>query len=251
MLKNKLTKKESNEIRHFNLMAKVYDKNYGYEDKFTAYKITKKMQEFKTFVNNNINSDNFKIVELGCGTGEYTKLIAEMYPNSSILAIDISEDILNVAQRKCKRNKNVKFLTKSAYHTSIKPNSIDLVCGFYFLHHVDLKKISKESFRILKKGGINFFYEPNILNPLVYLIKSNKILKRIFGDSPDEWAINPLSIGSVFSKFKVSYKTSEFIYPVNKIPLSIIVIIDKLTSMFSYVPLLKYLGGSVALKMTK
>lgn len=251
MIKSKLTRKESNEMNHFNLMASNYDANYGYNDLFTAYKINKKMRYFKEFVDKNIATRRFKIVEMGCGTGEYTKLISEMYPNASIIALDISDDILKIAKLKCKKNKNVKFMNRSAYSTGINKRSVDLVCGFYFLHHIDLKKVGSEIFNILKIGGSAFFYEPNILNPLVYLIKSNKTLKKIFGDSPDEWAMNPVTIRSVFPKFKTDFKTSEFIYPARFLPAPLMVSLDKLTSFFSYIPLLKYLGGSVAIKLIK
>lgn len=251
MLKNKLTKKEIHEIKHFNLMANNYDKNYSYHDNFTLYKINKKMQEFKSFVDENIKTKSFKIVEMGCGTGEYTKLIAKMYPKAKIIALDISDDILNVARVKCKKYRNVKFLNKSAYSTGLKKNDVDLVCGFYFLHHVDLIKVAYEINRLLKKGGVAFFYEPNILNPLVYLIKSNKFLKVKFGDSPDEWAINPLTIASFFYKFDVSIKTTEFIYPVRFIDKNFMKFIDKVSTIFSYLPFVKYFGGSVAIKMIK
>lgn len=251
MTKTKLTKKESNEIKHFNLMASNYDKNYGYDDRFTLYKINKKIKEFKMLVDKNISTKKFRIVEMGCGTGEYTKLIAKMYPFAEIMALDISDDILAIARDKCKKYKNVQFLNKSAYSTGLKKNSIDVVYGFYFLHHVDLKRVNDEIYRLLKNGGVAFFYEPNILNPLVYLIKSNKFLKSRFGDSPDEWAINPLTIGKIFSKFEVTTKTTEFIYPVTFVGEKVMTYLDRISTIFSYIPLIQYLGGSVAIKIIK
>lgn len=40
-----------------------------------------------------------KILELGCGTGFYTELLHKKYPNTSIDAVDISSEMLKIAQR--------------------------------------------------------------------------------------------------------------------------------------------------------
>jgi ubiquinone/menaquinone biosynthesis C-methylase UbiE len=251
MNNKKLTNKEVNEISHFNKLANKYDSNYNYNDEFTKYKIDKKIKEFTNFVNQNINDKKFKIVELGCGTGEYTKLMAENFPNATIEALDISDGILQIAKKKCKKYKNIKFISTSAYKLPMKKDSTHVVCGFYFLHHVDVKKVGNEVSRILKKTGVGFFYEPNILNPFVYLIKSNRTLKSIVGDSPDEWAINPITVAKYFNKFKVETSTSEFVLPLANISFSLKRKLDEITSVFTKIPILNFFGGSVAIKLYK
>lgn len=250
-MKNKYSKNEIEEQNHFDLMAKKYDINYGYNDAFTRFKINKKALEFKKFVTNNNFRKNLFIVEFGCGTGEYTKKIAEFFPKAKILAIDISREIVDVARRKCRENKNVKFKIASAYDTRLHKSSVDVICGFYFLHHVSIKKASKEIFRILRPGGLCFFYEPNILNPIVFLIKSSKFVKKLVGDSPDESAINPITITRSIKGMDVSVSTSEFIIPFNFLPFHLIKLVDKLTAIFSKIPGLCYLGGSVEIMMVR
>jgi ubiquinone/menaquinone biosynthesis C-methylase UbiE len=243
--------KENKEKNHFDEKASVYDKQYGYDDPFTKYKISKKSLEFKKFLDNHFHNKKLKILEIGCGTGEYTKAVAPLVIKSKIYATDISPKSVNLARKKCKGFKNLKFEVKSAYKTGYKNESFDVIVGFYILHHLDLEQVSKEIYRVLRKGGMAFFYEPNILNPYVYLVKSSPALKEKIGDSPEEWAINPLSINKIFSKFNTKYYMSEFVPPIKSFSLQKMKMIDKFSSVLSKFPILKYLGGSVQIHLFK
>lgn len=246
-----LTDRERTEKSHFDSYASVYDQNYGYLDSFTKYKISKKINEFSKFVKENTKHKNINILEVGCGTGEYTKKIAMKFPHSTIVAMDISPEIIKVARKKCKNLKNIKFVVGSAYKTKYPKDRFDVVCGFYVLHHLEVDKFRTECNRLLKKNGIGFFYEPNILNPLVYIIKSNKVIKKRIGDSPDEWAMNPIVVKKLFPSFRVETEISEFIYPFKFLNLSVLKRIDKLANNFSQIPILKYFGGSVQIMLFK
>ena len=246
--KNELTEKE-----HFNKMASSYDTNYGYSDSFTEYKLNKKTTSFVNLIKPYIkNKKNLKILEVGCGTGEYTVRIAKHFPKTKIIGLDISNNILKVARKKCKTQKNVSFTAQSAYKTKLKNDSVDVVYGFYALHHLDIKKFKQEALRILKPNGVVYFYEPNILNPVVFLIKSNKFLKSKVGDSPDEWAINPIGIKKEFTGFnKVDILMSEYVWPLKFIPSEVLILIDKTISPMNKIPVIKYLGGSVQIFFQK
>lgn len=244
-MKQKLTRSEHIEKMHFNKIAKNYDTNYGYNNEFTKNKIIRKSKELANFIQLYNNKKKLRILEIGCGTGEYTYHIASSLKDVEIISIDISEEIVDIARQKCKRFKNVKFEVKSAYGTAYKAKSFDIICGFYILHHLNLDKLSREVDRLAKKDGLLFFYEPNILNPIVYFIKSNKWIKNWVGDSPDEWAINPLTIQRKFTNFHIKTTTSEFIIPFSKLNKNLLIGLDKFISKLKMVPIIKYLGGSV------
>lgn len=247
-----ITKKEINEKKHFDSHAGEYDRNYRYVEPFTKYKIEKKFNSLVKFIKSNYGNKPIKILEIGCGTGEYTKKIAKRFPKSKIVALDISPKILKIAKDKCKGLKNTSFVCKSAYQTKMKNETFDIIVGYYILHHIDLLKFAREAKRILKSGGLVYFYEPNILNPVVFLIKSNKWLKTRLGDSPDEWAVNPIKIGNDFRGFSpVLISTSEYLWPIRWIDSRYMIMLDKITSYFKYIPLLKYIGGSVELIFKK
>lgn len=252
-MNNKLSKQENWEREHFNKIAKEYENKYGYDDPFTIYKINKKVKLFVDSVKNNVANKTPKILEIGCGTGTYTFVYSKKMPNSQVLATDISEEMISLCKNNKTKPKNVSFLVKSAYNTALKKDSVDVVCGFYILHHIDHKKTKKEILRVLKPGGVVYFYEPNILNPVVYAIKSNKMLKRLIGDSTEEWAINPTKIAADWNEFKVVYnRTSEFVWPFSFVPFGIKVCLDKfLNSVLSKIPLLNLIGGSVEICLIK
>jgi len=251
MNKNRINKtEEDNEKIHFNKMARDYDSNYKYFDEFTQYKICKKITELTKLVDP--TKDKIKLLDLGCGTGEYTKQIAEIFPNANITGLDISEKIIRIAEKKCRKYKNVRFVVRSAYNTGFRDDYFDVVTGFYFLHHINIRKIAQEINRILKKKGKVFFYEPNIINPIVYLIKSSSFLKKIAGDSPDEWAINPLKIRRQLSPLSLSKMySSEYIPPIPCISTKCKITLDKFSMPLSRFILTKYLGGSLLLFAVK
>lgn len=253
-MKNKFSKNEEWERAHFNKIAKEYESKYGYSDEFTKYKINKKVERFI----NSVKSSQFnikksiKVFEIGCGTATYTYAYAKKYPTLDVLASDISEEMITLSKSNNKL-KNVKFIVKSAYATGLANESVDVVTGFYILHHIDQKKVKKEILRILKPGGMVYFYEPNILNPIVFLIKSNKIIKKLIGDSSEEWAINPLRVPNDWKEFKVVYnRTSEFVWPFSFLPYSFKLFLDKISgAVLGKIPFLNLIGGSVEICLVK
>lgn len=242
---------EQTEKEHFNFMAKQYDENYGYLSDFTQYKIDKKINYCKNFINENITKDKIKILDVGCGTGEYTIRLAQQFPKAEIIGIDISEEIIKVAKKKSKKYKNVKYFVDSAYETKLKKNEFDVVCGFYVLHHLHLNKVSSEIKRVLKNGGIGFFYEPNLLNPVVFAIKNNSWLKKRVGDSPEETAINPLTVDKHFDGMDLKILHTEFIMPFPGVSSNLLIKIDKLVDNLRHIPIVKLLSGSLLITMKK
>ena len=253
MKKIQLSDREKHERQHFDKMSDKYDKNYGYNDAFTQYKLQKKSSLFNVITKDLLTRNKtLNVLEIGVGTGEYTKLIANN-KKLHFTGIDISDGILTVAKNKLKNYKNVELLCRSAYDTGLPSESMDVICGFYILHHLNLDLVRDEMIRVLKPGGIVYFYEPNLANPVVYLIKNTPYIKKMVGDSPDETAISPYTISSQFAPLKkISIKTTEYIPALNSLSLKNAISIDNATSkIFGSAPLLSNLGGSVELIFTK
>jgi len=245
--------KENIEKEHFNKIAKTYEKKYGYSDRFTKYKIDKKTRSFIHLLKNSLeNLDSIRILEIGCGTGTYTFKYAGMLPDAKIIASDISEGMIKVAKSN-RKLKNLSFEVMSAYDTGLEDSSVDVVCGFYILHHLNFSTAIKEIKRVLKPGGMVYFYEPNILNPVVYLIKSNTYIKKLVGDSSVEWAVNPLTVEKLWKGFEIKeVKTTEFVWPLSFVPYELKIFLDKLTSvLFAAIPGLNLVGGSVEICLKK
>ncbi len=51
------------------------------------------------------------ILEIGCGTGLFTKFLLQQYPNASLLAVDLAEEMINKAKQQLQSFSQVQFLT--------------------------------------------------------------------------------------------------------------------------------------------
>lgn len=52
---------------------------------------------------------NLKVVDLGCGTGELTRLLADSLPDSDVTGIDSSSQMLDAAQASARTVPNIRF----------------------------------------------------------------------------------------------------------------------------------------------
>ena len=68
-----------------------------------------------------------KVLELGCGTGYYTKELAKT--NADITAIDISQGSCWILAIKNIKGSSVKFLVKNAYETKFPGSSLGFIVG--------------------------------------------------------------------------------------------------------------------------
>lgn len=97
------------------------------------------------------------IVDLGCGTGQYTLKLAEAYPDAKITALDLSQSELNYAQRRAEdAGLAIDFRRAAAEKTGLPDASADLVTSYILLHEMPphaIKSVFAEAFRLLKPGG--------------------------------------------------------------------------------------------------
>jgi len=65
------------------------------------------------------------ILDLGCGTGNYTKLLRDKFPKSLIKAVDISRAMVEVSKEKLS-NQKIEFIIADAEQFKLD-NGFDLV----------------------------------------------------------------------------------------------------------------------------
>ena len=114
-----------------------------------------------------------KVLEIGCGTGYFTKEIVKT--GALVTAIDISPELLEIAKQDIK-DTNVSFVLDNAYDLSFDADSFDSIVGSSVLHHLEIEKAVSEMFRVLKPGGSFYFTEPNMMNPQIALQKNKRIV---------------------------------------------------------------------------
>jgi ubiquinone/menaquinone biosynthesis C-methylase UbiE len=114
-----------------------------------------------------------RVVDFGCGSGANTALLA--HRGAHVWAIDISEDLLRLGQRRLAvsgRAGEATFIAGSAHDLPFPDGSIDVVFGIAILHHLDLDLVSREVRRVLKPGGRAIFQEPVRNSPVIRFVRS-------------------------------------------------------------------------------
>jgi len=145
---------------HFNKLAETY--NYHYSDSLTK-KYRHEIFLKKIFEGENLN---FKLIlDIGCGTGEMSTYIKEIYPDAIIFGLDISEENIKIY------NKKFTGYSLNVVDDIIHQKKFDYIIASGLLHHVslNLEKVLININRMLKKSGMFIFIDPNknyILEPL-------------------------------------------------------------------------------------
>ena len=96
-----------------------------------------------------------RILDAGCGTGEITTRLAELFPKANVLGIDIIDNHLELArQRSGPLASRVSFAHQSIYELPADPASYDLVVCRHVLHSIPHPAaVIGELARVTRPGG--------------------------------------------------------------------------------------------------
>ena len=189
------------------------------------------------------------VLELGCGTGYFTKELAQTGAN--ITAIDISPELLEAARRRVSAQ-NVTFEIQNAYALTYPDAIFDSVVGSSVLHHLEIDQAFTQIYRVLRPGGTIRFTEPNMLNPQIALQKNIPAIKRRAGDSPDETAFFrwPLKKRLERTGFReVDITSFDFLHP--SIPARWIPAAKTIENWLEKTPLISEIAGSLYIRASK
>lgn len=97
------------------------------------------------------------VLDIGCGTGTLTRLIADRMPQGSgwVVGIDAAERMIEVARQKA-RSQRLQFEAALAEDLPFPPGSFDRVVSTFFFHHLDAglkRRALEEIHRVLRPGG--------------------------------------------------------------------------------------------------
>lgn len=96
-----------------------------------------------------------RIMDLACGTGDFTLELARRWPEAGIDGVDLTPEMMDIARVKLAGAKNVKFMQGDAQDlANLQPNGYSLiVCAFGFRNFPDKRKVLSECRRLLADGG--------------------------------------------------------------------------------------------------
>jgi len=125
-----------------------------------------------------IKGDGFKkILELGCGTGNYTGLLRNRFIDAKIIAVDISREMVRVAEEKLK-GKNIEFLIRDAEKLDFK-DKFDLIssnAAFQWFEELENCLLTYKG--MLEEGGVISF---SSFGPQTF-VELNTVLKSVLGN---------------------------------------------------------------------
>ena len=103
-----------------------------------------------------------KILDIGCGSGEFAILLSKKYDNAKVIGVDLWKHDKKGMERceynaKLEKASNIDFLKADAVKLPFEDNSFDSVVSNFTFSEVetkeDRKELIKEALRVLKPGG--------------------------------------------------------------------------------------------------
>lgn len=134
---------------YYEFHAKIYDLS-RWSFLFKRKEIIKKAYSF--------HPEAKKILEVGCGTGANLPRLSNYYPTAHIYAMDVSKDMLKIANSKIQANKNNVSLIENAYSLGSTRfrERLDLILFSYSLSMINpqWEELLLQASFDLKAGGI-------------------------------------------------------------------------------------------------
>jgi ubiquinone/menaquinone biosynthesis C-methylase UbiE len=143
-----------------------------------------------------------RVADLGCGSGVFTDLLRRQ--GYEAVGLDISPKLIALGRAKYPK---VEFLEGDVEHLPFPSSSLDGILLSGLVHHLpDPTLCATEVFRVTKPGGAFVAFDPNRMNPFMYLYRdrSSPFYSPV-GVTENERPVLAHEIATVFAKsgFKV------------------------------------------------
>lgn len=110
-----------------------------------------------------------RILDFGCGIGDTSKFLAELFPNADIFGVDISDEALEYAHQ-IHGSARISFYN---FYDFPKIKTVDLCYTNGVFHHImpeERTEIIAQISKVLRPGGYFSFFENNPWNPGTRLV---------------------------------------------------------------------------------
>ena len=125
-----------------------------------------------------------KIVDVGCGTGDFTRYLANLIPGKcEIIGVDIRATNISTAQKQTKKeglSGKITFRKGDAYDIPVEDRWADLVCCRTLLMHLtEPLKAVKDMSRVARKGGTVAAFERGRFESFYFYVPNDKRITKL------------------------------------------------------------------------
>ncbi|CAJ1189985.1 demethylmenaquinone methyltransferase [Companilactobacillus crustorum] len=178
-------------------VQQTFNKIAGNYDKLNSIMSLGTHQKWRQKATAKIVVNPSKILDLCCGTADWTIMLARRYQHADIIGADFSSEMLKIAQQKVGASQltNITLENGDAMNLRYPDNSFDVVTiGFGLRNVPDANKVLQEIYRILKPGGQLICLEAfKVETPViklgwkVYFNRLMPLMGKVFAKSPSEY----------------------------------------------------------------
>ena len=141
-----------------------------------------------------------RYLEIGCGPGILTQVVAIQHPNAEIIANDISPEMIKLAQQDLSEDlkTRIKYIIGDAcdINSIVDLGKFDLIYSTFTLHHWDDAELAiKNLFSMLNDDGLLYIHD----------------LKRVF------WLYYTKSQSGFFKSIRAAYRPDEIRTMLNRL----------------------------------
>lgn len=175
----------------------TFDKIAGNYDKLNFIMSLGTHQKWRKQATDKIIVGPDKILDLCCGTADWTIMLAKRYPHAEVTGLDFSQEMLKIAQQKIADSgvTNATLMTGDAMDLNFADNSFDVVTiGFGLRNVPDANQVLREIMRVLRPGGQLICLEAfKVQTPIVktgwklYFNKIMPLMGKVFAKSQPEY----------------------------------------------------------------
>lgn len=175
----------------------TFDHIAGNYDKLNSIMSLGTHQKWRQQATRKLKVNPDKVLDLCCGTADWTITLAKRYPHAEIIGMDFSQEMLKIAQQKVSDAKvqNIILESGDAMNLRYPDNSFDAVTiGFGLRNVPDANQVLAEIYRVLKPGGQMICLEAfKVETPIVkigwrlYFNRLMPIMGKIFAKSKPEY----------------------------------------------------------------
>jgi SAM-dependent methyltransferase len=92
------------------------------------------------------------ILEIGCGTGEFSRLLARRADR--VLAVDLSPQMIRLARERSELYPNIDFVKGDVMTRRLPQDQFDCIATLTTLHHLPTEPVLRKIREALKPGGV-------------------------------------------------------------------------------------------------